>query len=153
MEQDVLPGERRYVTREEQAQSNGADPADIAKVTDFANNHGLVVVELARSGAASSFPVPPLVLARRLAQNCSSTRPEGTFRGRTGELTIPAALEGIVEGVFGLDDRPQAKPHFQCHPDPAVQPLAAAPGTFTPFTCAAVSTSLPGWMARGRASR
>jgi len=36
-----------------------------------------------------------------------------TFRGRSGEISIPAALENIVEGVFGLDDRPHARPMFQ----------------------------------------
>jgi kumamolisin len=28
-------------------------------------------------------------------------------------VTIPVSLQGIVEGVFGLDDRPQASPHFR----------------------------------------
>ena len=32
---------------------------------------------------------------------------------------IPAELEGIVVGVFGLDNRPQAKPHFRVRPPSA----------------------------------
>jgi kumamolisin len=32
---------------------------------------------------------------------------------RSGTIQIPAALSGIIEGVFGLDNRPQAKPHFR----------------------------------------
>ncbi len=35
------------------------------------------------------------------------------FRGRTGEIKIPAELEGIVEGVFGLDNRVIATPKFR----------------------------------------
>jgi len=34
-------------------------------------------------------------------------------RCRTGALEIPAALENIIEGVFGLDNRPQARAHFR----------------------------------------
>src|SRR5713226_1021112 len=35
-----------------------------------------------------------------------------TYRARTGPISIPSDLDGIIEGVFGLDNRPQAKPHF-----------------------------------------
>ena len=38
----------------------------------------------------------------------------GDYRGRVGSVQIPAALKGIVVGVFGLDDRPvvrKRKPH------------------------------------------
>lgn len=35
------------------------------------------------------------------------------FRGRSGGIKIPKELHGIVEGVFGLDDRPLARPMFQ----------------------------------------
>jgi kumamolisin len=36
-----------------------------------------------------------------------------SFRGRKGPIFIPADLREIIEGVFGLDNRPQAKPHFR----------------------------------------
>jgi kumamolisin len=29
-----------------------------------------------------------------------------------GDIKIPAKLQPVVEGVFGLDDRPQARPMF-----------------------------------------
>lgn len=35
--------------------------------------------------------------------------PNGTYRGRVGPVRIPANLAQIVEGVFGLDNRPVAK--------------------------------------------
>jgi len=55
----------------------------------------------------------------------------GTYRGRTGSISVPADLAGIVEGVFGLDNRPQAEPHFLRHqPSRRLTPLAAA--AFTP---------------------
>jgi len=39
--------------------------------------------------------------------------PAGMHRGRTGVVTVPEDLAEIIEGVFGLDNRPQAKPHFR----------------------------------------
>jgi kumamolisin len=45
---------------------------------------------------------------------------------------VPAELADIVEGVFGIDDRPAAKPHFQRRKTAAgLQPHAAG-GSFTP---------------------
>src|SRR5580700_426872 len=38
---------------------------------------------------------------------------EVTHRYRTGPLQIPAELGGIVEAVLGLDNRPQAVPHYR----------------------------------------
>ena len=35
------------------------------------------------------------------------------FRGRVGNIKIPKELEGIVEGVFGLDNRTIATPKFK----------------------------------------
>lgn len=106
--------DRQYLTREQYADENGADPVDLAKVVAFAQAHGLVVVETSvprrsvfLSGTASQF------------ESAFGTKIEqyehdgGTYRGRTGSLTVPADLADIVEGVFGIDDRPAAQPHFQ----------------------------------------
>jgi kumamolisin len=45
-------------------------------------------------------------------------------RQRTGGLTVPDALEGVVTAVLGLDDRPQARALFR--------PAAAVDTSFTP---------------------
>ena len=34
-------------------------------------------------------------------------------RHRTGDLTVPAELDGVVVAVLGIDDRPQARAHFR----------------------------------------
>jgi kumamolisin len=47
----------------------------------------------------------------------TSEHPDGsgsvTHRYRTGGLSVPAELSGIIVGVIGLDTRPQANPHFR----------------------------------------
>jgi len=130
---DVLPKDRRYLSRQEFASQHGADPEDMNKVTAFAQSHGLVVVEasparrsIVLSGTAAAFSAAFGVKLEQYEHD------QGTFRGRSGELTIPADLDGVIEGVFGLDDRPQARPHFQCRPSTFAKPMAAGTGTFTP---------------------
>ena len=60
----------------------------------------------------------------------SSPDPAGSgrveHRYREGRLLVPAGLEGIVLAVLGLDDRPQASPHFR------VSVEAATPSSYTP---------------------
>ena len=132
---DQLPGKRKYMSREQYAAGHGADPADIAKVEAFAREHGLVVVEssVARrsvflSGTAADFAA---AFGTKIEQ---FEHDGGTYRGRTGELTVPADMADMIEGVFGIDDRPVAKPHFQRYrqaPSFGIQPHAAS-SSFTP---------------------
>jgi kumamolisin len=132
---DLAPAKRKYLTREQYAAAHGADPADIEKVESFAKAHGLVVVESSParrsvflSGTAAGFAD---AFGASIAQY---EHDGGTYRGRTGVLTVPADLAPIIEGVFGIDNRPVAKPHFQRRKPPlgiGIGPHAAG-GSFTP---------------------
>jgi kumamolisin len=114
----LVPGQRisdrKYLTRQELAAATGADPADMAKIEAFASEHGLDVVQwslpqrkVILGGPASSISKAFDVRLRRYRS------PKGTYRGRTGPVTVPASIADIVEGVFGLDDRAVARPHFR----------------------------------------
>lgn len=127
--QDVPPAERNYLSRDAYAHAHGSDPADIAKVEAFARAHNLVVVEA--SAPRRSVFLSGTVAAFEAAFGAKIAHYEhdgGTYRGRTGSLSVPADLADVVEGVFGIDDRPAAKPHFQ---RPRATPHAAD-GSFTP---------------------
>src|SRR5262249_33490677 len=56
----------------------------------------------------------------------------GSYRGRTGPVHVPADLADVVEGVFGLDDRPQAVPHFKRGRTSEEVQAHAASTTFAP---------------------
>jgi len=122
------PHERKYLTREEFARLHGASAADLKKIDAFAAEHGLKVVSEDRarrtvklSGTVQAFTAAFGATLRRYEH------PSGTYRCRTGSLTIPGSLQSIVEGVFGLDNRPQAKAHFRLRKkDPRVHAQAAA---------------------------
>jgi kumamolisin len=108
------PRERKYLTREEFAHVHGASPADLEKIRAFAAQHHLKVVNEDR--AARTVKLGGSVEAFNAAFETNLRRYEhssGTYRCRTGTLTIPADLESVIQGVFGLDNRPQAKAHFR----------------------------------------
>ena len=51
------------------------------------------------------------------------------YRVREGGIQLPASLAGVVEAVLGLDNRPQAQPHFRVRKALA---KSAAPASYTP---------------------
>lgn len=127
-----IPSERTYLTREGFAAKHGARAADIDAVRAFAVEHGLEVVsaEPARrtvilGGTVGAFSKAfGAQLHHHSLHGC-------TYRCRTGELQIPAELENVIEGVFGLDNRPQARTHFRRRIR-----AAAADVSFTPLRVA-----------------
>jgi kumamolisin len=122
-----LPRERKYLTREEFARVHGASDADIAMVREFAKEYGLKVV--GEEKAARTVKLGGTVQAFNKAFGVTLRRYQhtsGEYRCRTGALTIPANMKDVVEGVFGLDNRPQARAHFRIRKtQPSVRPNAA----------------------------
>ena len=109
-----LPHERQHLTREAFALAHGAAPADVQAVVRFARQHGLRVV--GRHPAARTVHLRGTVgqFSRAFHVALSVYRHAGgLYRGRTGPVHVPLALDGIVQGVFGLDNRPAARPHFR----------------------------------------
>ncbi len=111
---DQPPQARTYLSRDELEAQLCAAPQDVDAVTQFAQAHGLVVVsaDAGRACVVLAGTVAALEAAFGTALHQYES-PAGRYRGRTGALTVPTALGDIVAGVFGLDNRPQARPHFQ----------------------------------------
>jgi kumamolisin len=125
-----------FMSRGEFARVHGADPADLAAVRHFAASHGLAVLQ---EHAARR----TVILAGTVAQFCSAfsvqlhsmTHAGCTYRGRTGEILLPPELAGVVEAVLGLDNRPQAQPHFRIRPpsyDANARTAQPTPSSYTP---------------------
>jgi kumamolisin len=134
-----LPRERKYLSREEFARLHGASAADLEKIRAFAAQHGLKV--LSEDRARRTVKLGGTVQAFNTAFGVNLRRYEhtsGTYRCRTGTLTIPADLEPIVEGVFGLDNRPQAKAHFRLRKKKPGVHARAADVSYSPLQVAQV---------------
>jgi kumamolisin len=105
---------RTILSRKEFEKRYGADPESIARVETFARQHKLTVEE--KSPARRTVILSGTVAAMNEAFGVALKEydhPTGKYRGRTGSIHLPAELHDVVEGVFGLDNRPQAKPHFR----------------------------------------
>ena len=120
---------------------HGADPSDVAKVEAFANAHALVVsrVSLAQRAVDLAGTVEAMEKAFGTTLKRYVVRRQ-SFRIRSGELTIPADLARIVEGVFGLDNRPHVRPHCRIIALPGGGRFAphATTKAFTPVEVAAL---------------
>jgi kumamolisin len=131
-------GRPEHIKREDFAQQFGADPSDIQEVKKFAGSHGLTVVQ--ESAARRSVVLAGTVAHFNRAFGVDLERFEhdgGSYRGRTGPIHLPDELHGKVEGVFGLDDRQQARPHFRSRLQGNVQ-WRATSNSFTPTQMASL---------------
>jgi kumamolisin len=122
-------GSFKHMSRAEFESAHGADPADLEKIKKFAQQFGLKVhetgTELARRTVVLSGTVANLQKAFNVELK-EYSHPKGNYRGRVGAISVPAEYADIVRGVFGLDNRPQAEPHFRrLQPSVGVKPHTA----------------------------
>ena len=124
-----LPAQRRTLSRQELADAHGASQDDVQAVRAFASEYGLDVtdVDLARRSVSLRGTLAAVGHAFEAQGLGSFAHPTaGVYRGRRGPLTVPASLAGVITGVFGIDQRPQAHPHVRFH-DQAAQSIAYTP--------------------------
>jgi kumamolisin len=108
------PAQRQHFSRAQFAASHGARPADTKKIRAFAAQNKLKVVEVSRPRRSVLLSGSIAAFSHAFGVDLNNYQhASGTNRMRSGSIQIPAALSGIIEGVFGLDNRPQAKPHFR----------------------------------------
>ncbi len=123
------------VSRAEFKKRHGGDPSAIQLIRAFAREYHLKIE-----------PDPTAAVRRTVKLTGTAADVQKAFgvvleqktidgveyRVREGGIELPASLTGVVEAVLGLDNRPQAKPHFRVHkPKPKPKP-SPAPSSYTP---------------------
>jgi kumamolisin len=107
---ELPEGER--IARDEFAARYGADPADVEQVTQFAQRNGLRVTEANLAMRLVWVEGTVGALQRAFGVRLQVAEGDGgdgvPLRLREGPVMIPASLHGVIIGVFGLDNRPQA---------------------------------------------
>lgn len=103
------------LTHEEFASKYSSTESDIKIVSEFAHHTGLSIVK--------TEPAKKIIELRGTIQQMENAfkvdlanykdKNGKAFRGRNGNIKIPTELDGIVEGVFGLDNRAIATPKFK----------------------------------------
>jgi kumamolisin len=133
------------MSRDEFAQQHGMDPGDVDVIRQVLSAHGIEVTETDTGSRRVKVSGTITALSETFGASLSMVRSPHPVAGsglaehryRQGSLRIPAELNGIVLAVLGLDDRPQARPHFRIAPErhrkhPTDPPAPAAPSSYTP---------------------
>jgi kumamolisin len=121
------------VTRAEYTRKYAADSADLKQIHAFAKEFGLTVEKDTPKPERRTVLLTGSVAAMQKAFGVElkhTTVDGATYRVRQGGIHLPASLSKIVVAVLGLDNRPQAKPHFRVAKasprEPGKEPEAAA---------------------------
>lgn len=116
----LLPRDRPRLAADEFERRYGAAPEDLAAVVAFATLHGLHVEEVSAarctvelSGTLEQFGRAFGVGFRLFGH------PLGPYRLHDGPILIPRPLQGVIEDVIGLDDRPLLTPGVAASPAPS----------------------------------
>jgi len=112
------------VSRQAFAEQYGTSKEDVAVVEAFAHHEGFSIVRVEPHKRAVEIRGTITQMENAFKVSLGNyTNTEGyTFRGRTGNILIPKELEGIVEGVFGLDTRPIATAKIKMKKQPKTPP-------------------------------
>jgi kumamolisin len=110
------PGDpKARMTRAAFAGKHGANPESVKLVKAFAKELGLTMEPVSKPGRCTVH-LSGTAAAMQKAFGVTLTQrksDEGVFRVREGAILLPEELAGHVVAVLGLDNRPQAKPHFR----------------------------------------
>ena len=120
------------LTRAQYRQLHAADPAAIKLVRAFAKEFGLTVDKDTPKPERRTIKLTGTVAAMQKAFDVTLTHKVldgNVYRVREGSIRLPAELSDAVEAILGLDNRPQAQPHFRVH-------AGAANTSYTPLQVA-----------------
>ncbi|MEO6982698.1 MAG: S53 family peptidase, partial [Edaphobacter sp.] len=104
------------LTHAQYRQTHSADPAAVKLVRAFAKEYDLAIEPDTPGPERRIIKLSGTINAMQKAFGValSRTTHDGTtYRMREGAITLPSELIGSVEAVLGLDNRPQAEPHFR----------------------------------------
>ena len=125
------PSER--LTRAAFASRHGARPESLRIIRAFAKEFGLAVTSTQPGRRTLHLSGSAAAMQKAFGVSLSmQTTAAGTFRIREGVITVPQELQPHVLAVLGLDNRPQAVPHFR------IAKPHAANISYTPLQVAAL---------------
>jgi kumamolisin len=107
---------KERLTRAQFRQRHGADPETVKLVHAFAKQYSLAIAPSTPAPELRTIKLTGTVAAMQKAFGVvlvHQTLDGATYRIREGSITLPTQLIGKVEAVLGLDNRPQAQPHFR----------------------------------------
>ncbi len=104
--------DRTHLSVAEAAAAFSPQAADLAAVRRFARAYGLRCGKPNLAGASVILRGPVEQFNRAFGvrlSHCREKKYASSYRGHNEEVTVPAELEGIITGVFGLDTHPAGR--------------------------------------------
>lgn len=131
------------LTSKELGEQYGAAPADVKQARDILTAAGVKILSIDAPSrrmriAASVTAMEQLFGTTMSMTRLGSTNDSRLVRQRSGGLSLPAKLDGLITAVLGLDDRPQAEMRLR------VATAAAAKQSYTPTQLADIYAMPPG---------
>jgi kumamolisin len=108
--------QERLISHSELANSYGADPGNVDKIKQFARDNNLHLLERGDEVLRRTVNLAGTAAAMEKAFSVELIEHEfenGSYRGHNGAIQMPEEFASIVSGVFGLDNRETAQPHFR----------------------------------------
>jgi kumamolisin len=154
------PRDRKYMTRDQLEKDYAPSPDAIKKITDYAEAHHMKVTRIEPGSARLRLAGTVQDVSSAFGVSLFDYKHDklGSFHARTGPVSVPQELSGLVTGVFGFNNyrrlrRNKATPHATSehsaeksssaahvavlHPKSA-KTVSPQPGTFTPPQVAAL---------------
>jgi kumamolisin len=107
---------RTTMSHRDFANTYGADPAQVDRIRQFARDNNLQVLERGDEVLRRTVTMAGTAANMEKAFGVELNEFEhenGSYRGHSGPIQMPEDCAAFVSGVFGLDDRPVAHPHFR----------------------------------------
>jgi kumamolisin len=151
---DISLGKRGNMSDQEFNDKFGASKESLEEVRKFAQSYGLKVDEadlrsgrVVLTGTAEQFSEAFRTQLNEFKVNGAQTRE------RSGAVFVPKTMAKGIEGVFGLDDRPQARPHIgEPAPDPKQGDKAQARSSYRADEVAAAYNFPKGTTGKGQSA-
>ncbi|MGC1382544.1 MAG: S53 family peptidase [Candidatus Acidiferrales bacterium] len=103
---ELISRPKKALTREQLAAAYGASPGDVKKVSTVLGQFGLKVTSSNLATRTIHFAGTAGEMEKAFdVKLFDYTHPGGDYRGRVGAVHVPKELSGIVQGVFGMDNR------------------------------------------------
>lgn len=108
--------QERFLSHSDLAKNYGAEPGQVDKIRQFARENNLQILERGDEVLRRTITLAGTAAAMEKAFSVELAEYEyedGTYRGHNGAIQMPEDCAPFVSGVFGLDNRVAAYPHFR----------------------------------------
>jgi kumamolisin len=115
--QQIISGQRKPLSDAEFNSRFGVDASSLERVQKFAADNGLTVEKADANSGQVKLHGAVKDFGRAFGVQLEDYK-EGTqvIRERSGNISVPRAVAGDIQGVFGLDNRQQAESHLRTAP-------------------------------------